>query len=347
MRLLLLSLACLCLYAACSERVDINAPSKDIYVVYGVLDPQSDRQTIRVSKAFQTQENAYKVTAQEDLSVKGLEVVIKGNGRTYAATQVDSVAKDTLGDFFPYTTVYQFDTDTDQALLPGLRYVLEIRDPADSNLFLTAQTRIPPQPLLVSPGVSGQWPEYCLNDLSIEDSVRISFFRSRGSTPTRARAFEIRFIFQYTEDGLPQTYRFGPTKLFDESVACGGVGDDLLCHSFRRGVILDNLRATLRDLSKSYRYQVEPLCGRRYELSQAFEVQVTALDTALATYIDANDPRYLNLNTYRREFTNLEGTVNAVGIFGAISYHNLPVSLSPCAEYRLQLNPAVDDSACQ
>ena len=38
---------------ACSEAFELNAPYKDIWVVYGVLNPGDTAQFIRISKAFQ------------------------------------------------------------------------------------------------------------------------------------------------------------------------------------------------------------------------------------------------------------------------------------------------------
>jgi hypothetical protein len=77
------------------------------------------------------------------------------------------------------------------------------------------------------------------------------------------------------------------------------------------------------------------------------EIEVVAIDTILYRYMTANDPGYFNINTIRREYTNISGSADAVGIFGSKATDRGPVALTPCAQHLLRLNGFFDPEACQ
>ncbi|MEL6842459.1 MAG: DUF4249 family protein [Bacteroidota bacterium] len=201
------------LSSGCTERVDVNAPYKDIWVVYGVLDPNSDIQNLRIGKAFQVEENAITYAETHDPAVKGLSVRLEGAGQSWKAFEVDSILKGD-GDFGSYTSLYRLETKEGQRLQPGERYTLYISQPDDSSLQLQAQTRIPPEPQLLSPQILGTFSDRCLMPIAFEDSTNIIFKRKRfNETPGQAFRFQISIELDYLENGQPKTYRFGPTRL--------------------------------------------------------------------------------------------------------------------------------------
>ena len=334
---------------SCTEKIEVNAPYEDIWVVYGVLDSQKERQDIRVSKAFQAEENAFNYAARTDLSVRSLDVRLKGNGKIWFATEKDSVLKDaTEGDFFPYTSVYQFETREEDRLIPGETYQLEIRDPLDSAFFLNAFTQIPPAPTIIFPAITRNQGKFCLQTLSIEDSVRVIFRKQEDETLVPASQFEIRVVLNYETNGIAQKITFGPTRLFDESISCSNTGRNTLCYLFKDRTILRSLQSQLGNSINNAKFLPLPACSDApIDLSHAMEVQVTAVDSFLAKYIQANDPRYLNLNTIRREYSNISGTAKAVGIFGSIAWDNQPVRLTPCGEYLLGFKPDFVSTNCE
>lgn len=333
---------------SCSEAININAPYKDIWAVYGVLNPQEDYQFIRISKSFQPEENAFNYAANNDLTVGGLDVRIIGGGKTYHAVQVDSVLKDTTeGDFAPYMRLYKIETINDAKLKEEEIYRLEIRNPDNRDFLLQAHTRIPPRPRITAPVTSLSRGRKCLPVVSFEDSVYIYFNRYRGEVSTYAMRFEIQFRLNYWKNGVKTVFKTRPTKLFNDDVGCLQTGDNAICYKFGRGIALGRMKPAFADSSASYIYDAVPVCGNQWDdLAKFVEIQVTALDTVLSKYIISNDPAYVNLNTVRREFTNISGTEDAVGLFGSVAADVEAVTMSPCSEYLLGLNPNWGPDIC-
>ncbi|MEZ4829151.1 MAG: hypothetical protein R3C61_23130 [Bacteroidia bacterium] len=340
---------CLVFATACSESVQVNAPYKDIWVVYGILNPQSDFQYLRISRAFQAEENAYTFAASHDQSVKGLRVTLSDeNGKIYQAIQKDSVLKDTSsGDFFPYSTVYQFETRNDDRLTEEKVYHLKIEDPAISGFFLQAQTRIPPQPRITAPKTSIARGNKCLPVVSFEDSVFVYFNKHRGDAQTSAMRYEIQVLLNFWKNGIRTTFKTSPTRLFYDDVSCAQTGDNALCYQFRDGVLANRMKEAFADSLARYIFEDSPLCGTPWtDLPDFVQLQVTALDTFLSRYIISNDPGYVNLNTIRKEYTNISGSETAVGIFGSVASDQEDVAMSPCALYLLGLTPDAPTSIC-
>ena len=336
-------------FSSCSEVVQVNAPPKNIWVVYGVLNPQEDYQYIRISKAFLPESNAIDIAREKDPSAKGLTVKLSGLGKEYVATQMDSVLKDTSeGDFPAYTTLYRFETKGDFRLKEEGVYNLEVLSPADSSLSLTAYTRIPPRPQVTYPITTTITGRKCLPIVSFEDSVTVYFRKQRRETFSSAMRYELRVFLRYFENGRQKTIHTKPTPLFNEDTNCNQISDHSLCYRFGKGQIINQLKNNFADLNNAYYYDESPICGNPFtDLAEAVEIQVTAVDTFLSQYIVSNDPRFVNYNTFRREFTNISGTQDAVGIFGSIAYHNVAVAFSSCTEFKLGLNRNWDEEVCE
>lgn len=349
MRLLAFLLSLLAL-SSCAETVDLYAPPEDIWVVYGVLDPHLTQQDFRISQAFQTESNTYAFAASHDPSVPDLQVWLSGDGKRWNAVQVDSILKDTSqGDFGAFTTVYRIETQGDHALKPGQTYQLTIARKADTTAFLQAQSRIPPEPQILSPTILGSFSRRCLVPVPFEDSVTLIFKKKRTlDIPGEAYRYQVGVRFQYYEDGQPRQTEFGPSRLFDMNQGCGnGGGGDILCYRYPAGAVMALFQQQLSNPDHRYTLDPDTLCGVIADLPRFLEVQVTAVDSALGRYMVANDPRFVNFNTYRREYSNLRGTEKAVGIFGSVNYHRVPVTLTPCGMYLLGLSPQASPSVCE
>ena len=340
-------LCLLSFFSSCSERVDINAPYEDIWVVYGVLNPQNDHQDIRIGRAFQVEENAFEFAETHDPSEAGLLVRLSGGGQSWTATFVDSVLKDTSGgEFGPYTGIYRLQTG-DEALQPGERYTLEISSETDSNLSLIAHTRIPPTPRLLSPTILGSFSDRCLMPVAFEDSVNIIFKRKhKAQTIGDAYRFQISIRFSYLENGISRSHTLRPSPLFERNQGCGNVGDGALCYTLPERLVVNGISAHMQKVGIPLEIEADTPCGVIADLDRHLEVQVTAVDTFLGRYLVANDPTVINFNTYRREYTNLGGSARAVGIFGSVNKHEIPVTYSDCGRYLLGLAPWLGPVVC-
>ncbi|MDX1906743.1 MAG: hypothetical protein SF053_06885 [Bacteroidia bacterium] len=338
---LLLIILCACLTGpGCDERIPLNAPYQDIWVVYGILNPDADTQVVRISLGFLPDTDAYVVARAGTFTVPDLEVRIRTASRIWYGTYQDSIRRDTMsGDFSLYSGVYVFDTRQDSMRLePGEQYVLEIRRPGDS-LFLQAITRIPPRPVIKFPRYLSINGERCLESVAFEDSVYVFFDPNPAGLPGQAYGFEIGVSLTESVNGVPRSYRYGTRQVFQSSVNCSQASGGALCYLFRDGVVIRGLRAVLPD-SLPGDYFPEPRCAvLAGDLARVVTLDVTAIDTALARYLLANNPRGQDLTTIRAEITNITGSARAVGVWGSISMDHQPVSFTPCGEYLLGLGP--------
>lgn len=320
---------------SCTTDVDINAEPQDIWAVYGTLNPTDSVQDIRIASGFLPEGNAEDAAATLDLSLRGLLVVLRSGGQEWVATQVDSVQKEP-GTFFEYQTIYRFETQGSNALEPGETYQLIVTRPDDASFELRSSTTIPDainfSSPVVTPGPGGQ---RCLRQVSLENEYKIVF--SRGD----ALGFEIRAYLDYTEDGISKQAVYGPTRMFTDGVRCLEEGSTM-CYQFRDGEILRDLFNDMSPVpSRDYRYGVTEAtrCNDNPEdLPDAFRFEVTAVDSAIATYRIANDPAFVDLNTVRNEYTNISGNGITIGVFGSVNTGTASAQLSPCAMYLLQLN---------
>ena len=341
-------------FGSCSIDVDLNAPAKDIWSVYSILDPQKDVQYVRVSRGFLPEENALNYAKQNDLSVKGLRVVLSGNGQTYEATQIDEVPKNPEeGIFFPNTTLYEFRTEGNSALKPGERYDLTITKPDEPDFSLNSYTEVPEdmvfQNISPVPGGPGGL-QRCLRRANLEFDYKVEF--TRGT----AVAYEMRAFLRYQENGIEKNIVYGPTNMFDENFRCttAGGGSSAICYQFREKEILTYFYNIMKpDPTFVYTYGItsSSRCKEEIEnLPDDVRIEVTGMDQFLANYRSANDPRFVDLNSVRPEYTNISGPENAgvLGIFGSVNTSSGKVRLSPCAEYILSLNNAPrPDEPCE
>lgn len=331
--------ALLLLAAACSTDVNINAPAKDIWVVYSILDPSKPVQYVRVAKAFLPQGDALQFAKENDISAKGLTVILSGGGKSWQAVQVDSVPKTPPdGIFNPYTTLYRFDTQT-QPLEDGQRYSLRITHPDSAGFELRAGTTIPSEPTVRRPVLT-----VCagagrgLQALNIEKAFLVEWSMGSG------RAFELRSYFAYQEDGRQDTVVIGPSQLITDSRGCSSQSQ--ACYRFSDKELSSGILNKMQQRTGSqYTYQDAPTCAQPSELAKSFWFEVTAMDTALANYIIANDPKFTDFNTVRPEYSNVRGSTETLGIFGSLNKSVGYAALGRCARYLLNLNDETQPTA--
>lgn len=328
----------------CSTEVILNAPPKDIWVVYSVLREEADVQYIRVSRGFLIEGDALAFAKENDLSGTGLQVKLEGAQRTYTATYVDSVVKEPAdGIFYGFTGLYKIETDGAAALQPAVRYNLTITQGDDPNFELTASTRIPEVVDIERPRYTpGQGQTRCLEQMTIQADARVEF--DAGAIP--GAAFELRAYLDYTENGVPKQALYGPTDMFSESQGCATQGgDNPYCYEISNGVALIDLLSDIDpQFQNIYEYDLTNACtprGQEENFSDDFRIEITAMDLELKNYRLVNDPKFLDLNTVRPEYTNVEAadtSVITLGVLGSTSRATIFARLSECAEYLLQLN---------
>lgn len=331
------------LLASCSNDLEVNAPPKDVYIIYGILNPQQAVQTIRIARAFQTEGNALEYAKANDLSLQGLQVRLRytprgsSSERVIELTQVDTVRESTQ--FADRLTYYQ----TREPILDGTRYTLEVRRPGEERAIATAQTTVPVTPFIRRPSpqlianpdsdVRGNIESYPYAFFNV-NTYALEITKSRDGLNEGA-AYEMRFFLNYSETpgGPTRELVFGPTPFITASNAsCIGTSPDRdIC--YRVGMQVQNFLSAY--------FANKPGFYDDGLMSQAARIEVSAVDEALYNYIRVNSPAFVDFTTVRPEYTNIEG---GLGVFGSTNSNTRFVRLTQCTKYLARLNntPAPD-----
>jgi hypothetical protein len=140
---LLLAILLLSSLYSCKNDIDINAPWREIPVVYGFLDPNTSTQYIRIQKAYQ---NSISQTTQQgaqytdSLYFDTIVVTVKSEGVSTPFYRTTEIPKET--GYFSNGTHYLYKGQLN--ITPGKNYSLEIFSPKTGNTYLASTTAIGP-----------------------------------------------------------------------------------------------------------------------------------------------------------------------------------------------------------
>lgn len=252
--------------SSCSTDLDVNAPYKQIPVVFAFVDPAATTQYARVQRTFQNRSgDARNIARNERDSVEyktnEIEVSLwRANGGRvgiYEARELTN--KDTVGAFFaPNHRVYALNTPAG-TLLPGERYRIVVKRLATNDSTVQAVTQA------VGP-FNFNLPTNATN-LSPSDTISL---KTIDITPAAGGKFRI----QYWSNCFARTTAINIRVLYEE-VTTGGV-------------------VTVKDVwyNNAFR-QLEPEirtnCGRGPEPLKGGEISSDALFQALVDSIPAAD----------------------------------------------------------
>ena len=335
---LLFWLTALVIFSSCSTQFDVYDPPQEIYAAYSILNPSDTVQYLRIARVYQVAGDALQYGKENDLSAKGLTVKISGGGKTWTATEMDSVPKDT-GLFFPFHTLYVFHTNGspgNDTLISGTEYTLDITR-ADSALHITGKTTIPTGLRIsdkLKPGTSGI---KCLYKADLEKKYRIMW--NKGSN---SYGFELKVKFDYVEDGATnKTVIWGPTQVISANSGCVGSASEI-CYQFEKYELIGYWQNFIIPGSgHTFQYTESPEClvdNQVDLLPKVVTFEVTAIDLQLGTYMLVNNPRYAEPYGSKPEYTNLGGNVAMVGIFGSRISDKKYTLLNDCTEFLLGLD---------
>lgn len=316
----------------CHPKVDVLAVEKELYAVYGVLHPGRDEQYIRVSKVFQLEGDAVVYAGSEDLSARGMDVTVIGADTTYIAELVTDQIKEP-GIFAQEHAIYRINTPAGHRIVPGQRYRLDIQKQDDPNIHITAWTDVPTKPEIKSPGGALYAPLtgiYTYNSMDFYDDQVVRFHTGSGN------GFELRIYVDFWDGEKIATAQWGPTRVFREPQGCVENTDyDRNCYEIPK-------RRVGASLSKYVNAAPGPIAmldsirtARSLDsLSHHVRLEVTAIDTFLATFLHANTPFGFGLNLLmdKPEVSNISG--DHVGIFGSINTGLQYFFLGACVRYQ-------------
>jgi len=321
---------------SCKNEVNLNAPAKDILVVYGILNPDANIQFLRVSKVFLPLTDALEYAAQNDLSLRSSEAEVRLNGVLLRDTFMIRSAG-----IFPEGQNLFYLTDADLKIEPGAEYTLEINYLPNPDANIKATTHVPARPAIISPEMFRYAGGTLIRNVEVafENVVKVTLSKSQ-----HAAAYEIRVRVNYQESGNPKTSLIGP-KIFSTNTRCTETSASAICYQFERREIIDYLKSAMN--TSQYYYTIidtpetkpvdltQPVGPQREGLNNSVYISLTALDEPLYLYLLANNANSSTLATSTLEYTNVE---NGLGILGSVSSNGVYVDFTPCGKYLLGFN---------
>ncbi|MCX7606644.1 MAG: DUF4249 domain-containing protein [Bacteroidia bacterium] len=312
------------LLVGCKTDVELIAPeARERLVVYAILHTDADSQYVRVGRLFVTREDAAAYAARTDLSVSA--VVRLSDGQREWIGIPETVLKNPSQPFYPVQVVYRLPMRP----LPRQRYALSIEVPDNPLLNVHASTVVPSPPYIARPEstvlIANQL-SYPTIDLTKRYVLQF-FPQFNTQLPSLAGGYELSFIFFYGEiqgsDTVWRTLRIGPRRL-------APTGPASQSYTIQEKELLRTAYANLNKPGVRYVYD-------NSRFSQAWSLQITALDTALYNYLRVNDPATTDFTTVKPEYTNVQG---GLGIFGSAAVARRYFRIDSCSEYLLRLNDA-------
>ena len=328
MKLRALFLGCIALtmlLASCKNEVDINADWKDVPVVFGLLDPDSLTQYIRVSRVFlgegdalqyaQVQDSLY--YNAEDIEVKIVEMLNGNQTRSWILNDTTSIPKDEGVFAGPEQIVYYFQVPANQKLNKNASYMLTIKNKKTGN-ELTGNT------LLVEK-VSLQTPSSFAQQVNIIPRQN-SFVKWTSSKNGKVYEVVLNFIYREETPGNPERVR----KVVPINFGRFTSGDD------------DGGEELSREIDPLSVYQVlvasipaSTTDNPRIRYADSLEYIINVGDEDLYTYISVNQPS----NTVAQERPQFNNVENGIGLFASRTVFNRKIILGAATTDSLKNNP--------
>lgn len=323
--------------AACSTKVELNAPYKSTTVVFGLLDSKADTQWIKINKTFLGDGNNLDYAMVRDSSEYKWEEFSKlaveeydGDDlvQTFSLQALEVSNKEINGVFYaPAQTVYFFKTPNG-----GLnedhsyRLVVEFFDrPAvygTTTLVASSDLRFT-QPQAVQNGL----PTGTLGMVtSYSEASGVNYNQNaliKWTRPTNSADFVASLTFHYSDiylDGteVPRTITFNLGSPTSENSQAGSE----VQLKFSGESFYSFIGSSIPRFENVIRRKIGTFDGT---VTRCFDLQVSAANEELKRYLDANAP-VTGLIQERPSITNIE---NGIGLFASratVSLKNIPLT---------------------
>ncbi len=308
-RPIFLILGLLALLPACEQDLDVNAPPKDLTVVYGLLDFSDTLHYIKINKAFQTDQNANTYASQnpmptyDNLTARVDQVDESGDtARTYILQ--DTLLDKTSGDLYSQgqQTVYYFRADSlDESHRYDLTILIEEGEVEEKKM--TGSTELVRDFDILRPTDFGGGNRESMNFYS-ERKEQYQKQTLQWETAEGGARYDVRMVFHYkafmsSGDSVNRsiTRELGVKEAEDAS---GGdqLEMELDGEAFFQ-FIGDNIEASPNVLRRKFRF---------------IDLQFSVAGQELTTYMEVNEP-VSSIVQNRPEYTNLDTA--AIGIFSS------------------------------
>ena len=301
---LLLILTSISLFITCKNEIDINAPYKDIAIVYGFLDQNEPIQYIRIQKMYQNAANqptAEGAQIADSLYFDSLVVTLtnKSTGIVYACYTVDTLVKDS--GFFSSGRNTLYAASIPKTNTVNEEYELNIFYPK-GNIKFSGTTRIVKDPEVDNRKI------VIRTDLSTHNSLM------RYTTGLNAYLYDLTLRFNYRE------YTSSDTSLFEDKFVDYSLKVNKVV---KPGVRYDELvsSASYYDFLKS-RFKEE---SGKFRKAQNFEFRTYGGSSEFQSLKSLNAP---NISIVQKNpvYSNIS---NGIGIFTSRNLKVFPLANDP------------------
>jgi hypothetical protein len=194
---LLAAVSVVSLLFSCKPDLKVNAPYKEIPIVYGLLNQNDLEHYVKINKAFLGEADAYQMAAVRDSSDFGdiLDVkIIEDNDGAKREFNLERVLieRKEPGAFPSKQYVYRFLTPVNAPLVPSAKYLFQAKN-KESGTEMKAETRLVEPFSVENPSTNLQ------RHVSLVSAGKISDLSMKWSSAKNGIRYSVKVVFNYIE----------------------------------------------------------------------------------------------------------------------------------------------------
>jgi len=304
-KIVLICFSSLLFIISCKNELSLNAPWKDITIVYGILNQKDTAHYIKVNKAYLGEGNALIMATNPDSSsyFNNLEVIIEEwrndqfTGKTIVFDTTTVYNKEAGTFYYPNQVIYKSKTKLD-SVNSNVEYRLKITHKVSGKL-ITSKTKLVKPFLIAKPIRNPANPTVTFTNTS-PLPVEFTIDKELGNS----RYFEAFFRFYYIEQDTV-------SMVFSEKYLDFSVGNAVF-NDIDETITMNYIGEAFYSMLKS-KIPYNPNIIRKVKTGEEIELFVYAANDDFYTYLQAVRPS-TGLIQEKPEFTNIE---NGYGIFAS------------------------------
>ena len=289
---------------SCSNDLEINAPWKDVTVVFGLLNVDSSSHYIRISKAFLGEGDALEFASQFDsiyynpdlLDVKVYRVYNDEVKDSFLCSVVTDIAKDPGIFSNPSQIIYSFNASLTGTEKENSIYRLEVKNTITGNVA-TAETKLVKPVAFSKPSPTNvNVPASRLIDLDPTKSTAIEW-----RTVENGKMYELFIRFKYREVIGSDTVKKEVEMNLGRNTYDNSTVGDLKRISIENASIFQAIHASI------------PVQSSVIRIADSLQFQINVAADDMTTYLNINQPS----NTVAQERPQYTNVTNGIGLFSS------------------------------
>jgi hypothetical protein len=318
--------------SSCSNDLEINAPWKDVTVVFGLLNQNETTHYIRISKAFLGEGDAIEFASQFDslyynpdlLDVKVYRIYNGVVKDSFVCAATTDIAKDPGIFSSPSQILYSFDAVLKGAENENSIYRLVVKNNKTGNVATSetelVQSLFKPKLNLLADSLISIYPQ---NTTTV-----------KWKSTKNGKMYELflRFLYREYSDEVNQS---DIVSKFVE-INLGRITNDNTEGNIERTINIENTsiyQALYAAIPKS------TIENPKYRIADSLQIEFNAAADDMTTYLNVNQPS----NTVAQERPQFTNVVNGLGLFSSRNSIMRKMRLNDFTVDSLRRNPLTED----